>query len=136
MATYTASAAQAGAQPKSLRVGLTGVSSQYDATTVSLSIATVFNMIKIPKGATVLFMSYANTNTGDGTVQIGDSVSGTRYKSSLTLSAGQGVVVATTANQNYKYSADDTITIRVSLSSATTLGGTFFLNAIWGMDVD
>jgi hypothetical protein len=135
MATYTASAAQTGAQPKGLRVGLSGVASQYDATGVSLSIASVFNMVKIPAGARVLFMSYGTTNTGDGTVQIGDSVNGTRYKSALTLSAGLATIVTTTFS-NYKYSADDTIILRVSLSSASTLGGTFFLNCIYGMDTD
>ena len=134
MATYTASAAQAGAQPKSLRVGLSGVGASYDATTVSLSIGTVFNMVKIPAGAKVLFLSYGTTATGDPVVQIGDSVSATRYKSALTLSAGLGMVVSTTLNQNYTYSADDTIFMRASLSSASTLGGTFMLNVIWGMD--
>lgn len=134
MATFTASAAQAGAQPKSLRVGLSGVAAAYDATLVSASIGTIFNMVKVPAGAKVLFMSYGTTYTGDATIQIGDSVSGTRYKSVGTLSAGQGMIMASTLNQNYLYSADDTIVMRISLSSATTLGGVFMLNVIWGLD--
>jgi hypothetical protein len=131
---FTASAAQSDAQPKSLRVGLSGVSAFYDNTLVSLSIGTKFNMIKVPTGARVLFMSYGTTYTGDATIQIGDSVSSTRYKSVGTLSAGQGIIMASTLNQNYTYSADDVIFIQVSLSSATTLGGVFMLNAIWGLD--
>lgn len=134
MATYTASAAQATAPTRGLRVGVTGQSVAFDATGVSLSIGTVFNMVKIPANARVLFLSYGTTYTGDATIQIGDGVSGTRYKSVGTLSAGQGMVVATTLNQNYVYSADDTIVIRASLSSATTLGGTFYLNVIYGLD--
>lgn len=134
MATYTASAAQPAVQPKSLRVGLSGMSAAYDATLVSLSIGTVFNMVKVPAGARVLFMSYGTSYTGDATIQIGDSVSGTRYKSVGTLSAGQGMIMASTLNQNYVYSADDTIVIRASLSSATTLGGVFYLNVIYGLD--
>jgi len=134
MATYTASAAQPTAPVKALRVGLSGQAVAYDATGVSLSIGTVFNMVKMPANSRVMFLSYGTTYTGDCTVQIGDSISGTRYKSVGTLSAGQGMVVATTLNQNYVYSADDTIVVRVSLSSATTLGGTFYLNVIFGMD--
>jgi hypothetical protein len=135
MATYTASAAQPGIQPKGLRVGLTGVSAVYDTTGVSLSIGTVFNMVKVPAGARVLFMSYGTSSpAASPTVQIGDSVSGTRYASALTLSAGQGMVMASTLNQNYTYSTDDTIVMRVSLASGSSAGGLFILNAIWGMD--
>lgn len=134
MPTFTSSAAHSTVPAKSLRVGLSGQSVLYDNTGVSLSIATVFNMVKVPAGARVLFMSYGTTMTGDATFQIGDSVSGTRYKSVGTFSAGLGMVVATTLNQNYLYSADDTIIVRVSLSSASTLGGSIFLNVIFGMD--
>jgi len=94
-------------------------------------------MVKVPAGARVLFMSYGHTNpTASPTIQIGDSVSGTRYASVVTVSTGQGMIVATTLNQNYKYSADDTIVMRVSLASGTSAGGTFFLNCIYGMDTD
>jgi hypothetical protein len=135
MATFTASAAQSDAQPKSLRVGLSGVSAQYDSTGVSLSIGTVFNMLKIPAGARVLFMSYGTTTgAASPTIQIGDSVNAMRYASANTLSAGQGMVMASTLNQNYSYSADDVIVMRVSLASGSSLGGVFILNAIWGMD--
>src|SRR5689334_12934476 len=114
MATFTASAAQSDAQPKGLRVGLSGFSAQYDTTGVSLSIGTVFNMLKIPAGARVLFMSYGTTSAAASpTIQIGDSVSGTRYASANTLTAGQGMVMASTLNQNYSYSVDDVIVMRV-----------------------
>lgn len=135
MANFTASQGQATVQPKSLRVGLVGNSVVYDHTTVSLSINTNITMMRVAKGTRCLFMQYGFTGTGDATWQIGDGVSGTRYKSVGTLSAGQGMVVASTFNyQAYVYSTDDTIIVRASLSSATTLGGEFHLAAIFSMD--
>lgn len=135
MATYTASAAQPGVQPKGLSVGLAGTSVVYDHTTISLSINTNVNLIKVPARSRVLFMQYGFTGTGDAVWQIGDSVSGTRHKSAGTLSAGMGMVVASTFGyQAYVYSADDVIVARASLSSATTLGGEFHAVVILGMD--
>lgn len=133
MPTFTASAAQPGIQPKGLRVGLAGQAVVYDNTTVSLSIGTVMNLLKIPANARVLFMSYGFTGAGDATWQIGDAINGTRYKSVGTLSAGLGMVMANTFSE-YIYSADDTIIARASLSSATTLGGEFHLRVIFGLD--
>ena len=133
MATFTASAAQPDVQPKGLRVGLTGVQSMYDATLVSLSIGSVYNMVKVPAGARVLYMALGFSGTGDATWQVGDTLNGTRYRSVGTLSAGQGMVLCN-AFAPYQYSADDTIVVRASLSSATTLGGAVLLNVIFGMD--
>lgn len=133
MATYTASAAQPAVQPKSLRVGLSGLAVRYDATTVSLSIGTVLNLMKVAANSRVLFMQYGFTGAGDATWQIGDGVDGTRYKSVGTLSAGLGMVMASTFHA-YVYSADDTIIARASLSSATTLGGEFHLRVAFAMD--
>jgi hypothetical protein len=135
MANFTASAAADGIQPKALRVGLQGQAVVYDHTTVSLSINTNITMMKVAKNTRVLFMQYGFTGTGDATFQIGDGVNGTRYKSAGTLSAGQGMVMANTFSMGtYVYSADDTIIVRTSLSSATTLGGEFHINAIFAMD--
>ncbi len=134
MATYTSSTAETGIQPKSLRSGsLSGLSVAYDATTISLSLGTVFTMIKVPAGARVLFMSYGCNKTGDPVVRIGDSVSATRYKSDGTLSAGLGMIMAKTFNQNYTYSLDDAIKITISVVSVQTVGGVFYLNTIFGM---
>lgn len=133
MPTYTASAAQPGVVPKSLRVGLSGLAVRYDNTTVSLSINTNLNLMKVAAGSRVLFMQYGFSGTGDGTWQIGDTIDGTRYKSVGTLSAGMGMVMASTFHA-YVYSADDTIVARASLSSATTLGGEFHLRVAFAMD--
>ena len=135
MANFTASAVAAGVSPKSLRVGLIGQAVAYDHTTVSLSINTNISMMKVAANTRVLYMAYGFTGTGDATFQIGDGVSGTRYKSAGTLSAGMGLVMANTFGVGaYVYSVDDTIIVRASLSSATTLGGEVHLRVIFAMD--
>lgn len=133
MATFTASAAQPDQVAKGLRVGLSGVAALYDNTTVSLSINTNINMVKLPASSRVLFMSYGFDGIGDGTWQIGDTLNGTRYVSVATLSAGLGMQMAKTFSE-YVYSVEDTIVVRCSLSSATTLGGQFHLKVIYGLD--
>ncbi len=135
MANFSASAATLGAATKGLRVGLIGQAVKYDNTTVSLSINSNFTMMKVAAGTRILYMAYGFTGTGDGTFQIGDGINGTRYKSAGTLSAGMGLVVANTFDIGaYVYSADDTIVVRTSLSSATTLGGEVHLRVIFAMD--
>lgn len=133
MATFTASAAQPTVTPKGLRVGLQGQSVAFDNTLVSLSIGTVWNMVKVPANARVLYMTVGFTGIGDATFQVGDQLNGTRYRSVGTLSAGQGMVLCNAIHQ-YVYSADDVIVVRASLSSATTLGGAVVLNTIWSME--
>lgn len=133
MATFTASAAQPGVTPKGLRVGLSGQQALYDNTAVSLSIGTVWNMVKVPAGARVLYMTLGFSGSGDGTFQVGDTLNGTRYRSVGTLSAGQGMVLCN-AFAPYQYSTDDTIVVRASLASASTLGGSVLLNVIFGLD--
>ena len=135
MANFTASAGHNTSPAKGLRVGLQGQSVKYDHTTVSLSINTNIIMARVAAGTRVLYMQYGFTGGGDATFQIGDSVNGTRYKSAGTLSAGLGMVVASTFDIGaYVYSVDDTIIVRASLSSATTLGGEFHLRTIYAMD--
>ena len=92
-------------------------------------------MMKVAANTRVIYMAYGFTGTGDGTFQIGDSINGTRYKSAGTLSAGMGLVMANTFGIGaYVYSQDDTIIVRTSLASATTLGGEVHLRVIFAMD--
>ncbi len=135
MATYTASAGHNTSPAKGLRVGLQGQAVSYDSTLASTSVGTSIVMARVAAGTRVLYMQYGFTGTGDSTVQIGDSIDGARYKSVGTLSAGQGMVVATTFGiGNYVYSQDDTIIARISLSSVTTAGGEIRLNVIYAMN--
>jgi len=135
MATYTATGAQASVQPKGLRVGLVAVRSVYSQD-VSISINTNINMVKVPAGASVVYMSYGILGVADSTLGIGDSVAAQRYRSMATYSAGLGMLTPTIITSPYTYSAEDTIVMRVSLASASTLAGAYYMNVIFSMDHD
>jgi len=135
MATYTATGAQASVQPKGLRVGLVAVRSVYSQD-VSISINTNINMVKVPAGASVVYMSYGILGVSDSTLGIGDSVAAQRYRSMATYSAGLGMLTPTIITAPYTYSAEDTIVMRVSLASASTLAGAYYMNVIFSMDHD
>ena len=135
MATVTANAAQAGVQPKGLRVGLVAVTGFYSFPT-STSVGTTIQMVKVPAGATPVLIQVANTSTGDNTIQVGDGGDVDRYRVEATLSSGQGIVVCTIPVAPYTYSQDDTIDILISRASATTLGGAVYLTAIFSMDIE
>lgn len=134
MATFTANAAHAGVQPKSLRVGLVNVKSSLSLDGVSTSIGHTFLMCKIPAHSKFAGLSFQCNITGEYTMQAGDSVNGERFRSTATYSAGVGDVTATVRAMQYSYSLDDTLIIKISLASVLTLGGGVFANAIFSMD--
>lgn len=135
MATFTASAAHAvGVQPKSLRVGLIAVSATYSLDR-SISIGSVVQMIKVPAGATPIYVQYGNTNAGQATLSVGDGLNNARYKTEGTFSSGQGLTLSNINADAYTYSQDDTIDIFISLVSVSTLGGALYLRAIYTMDI-
>lgn len=136
MAIFTASAAHAasGVQPKSLRVGLIAVSATYSIVG-SISIGTTIQMIKVPAGATPIYVAVGNSNAGNSTLSVGDGLNNARYKADGTLSAAQGMLLVPPAADAYTYSQDDTIDIFVSLVSVTTAGGALYLRAIYTMDI-
>lgn len=133
MATYTADAAQAGIQPKGLRVGLIAVSGFYSFP-ASISATTTIQMVKVPAGATPVLLQVANSSTGDSKIGVGDGNNNVRFRAAATISAGQGVVVCNLPAIPYTYSVDDTIDVIVSTASETTLGGAVYLTAIFSMD--
>ena len=135
MATVTASLAQTGVQPKGLRVGLVAVRSVYSADpATSSTIGTTIQMVKVPAGATVVYIQYGTSQPGDHTFSVGDGISNARYKVDSTFTAAQGMVVGTIVAQPYTYSQDDTIDIFISLVSESSLGGGWYLNVIYSMD--
>jgi hypothetical protein len=136
MATYTADAAQTGVQPRGTRVGLVGVKASVSLPSVSTSIGTILNMVKVPANASVMYMTFWMNVSGEFTLQVGDSVNGSRYYSVVTHSSGLGTITPTIAQIAYKYSADDTIVMRVSLVSVQTLGGAAHMNVIFSMDAN
>ena len=124
MATYTASAAQSNA-PAIYAVGrdiTRVVTFSLGQTAVA---ADVFQMIRIPVGATI-----ARVNTAcDGvtsvvTVNVGDGNDVSRYGASIVLS---GSVITTTAlpsrGLGYVYTAEDTVDITVAGVSGSLVAG-------------
>ena len=135
MATYTASAAQTGVQAKALRVGINAVQAVVSFDGFSSSIATVAQMVKIPAGARIIYMDFHPNVLGEFTLNVGDSVDDERFHSNATVSGAQGLKRPTSgAMMAYEYSADDTISMRISLVSVVTLGGAFYMNVIFAMD--
>lgn len=138
MATYTASEAQAGIQPKGLRAGLVAVRSYYSFP-ASGSTAMTIQMVKVPANATPVAGWVSNTNAGQLTVQVGDGMSTARYYAETTLSSAMGAVAFysnTTPTLGYTYSTDDTIDVVISRVSISTLGGALYMTTIFSMDVD
>lgn len=134
MATYTAGPAQPGVQPRSIRVGLVNVKSNFSFDGNSTSIGTVFNMVKIPAHSKIVYLQFWANISGEYTLQAGDSVNGERFRSTSTYSAGTGNVTPTVQQIAYSYSADDTLILRLSLVSVVTLGGGVHANVIFSMD--
>jgi hypothetical protein len=138
MATVTATEAQAGIQPKGLRVGLVAVTSFYSISG-SISIGTTIQMIKVPLGATLVQGMVGNNNAGQATIQVGDGISTARYYTETTLSSAMGMVALysnVTPAAMYTYSTDDTIDVVISRVSVSTLGGAVYLTCIFSMDVN
>jgi len=133
MATFTSSACEAAIQPKMLRVGLVATTVAYSIAN-SLSIGSTIQMIKVPAGATPVFVSVLNTSAGQATLSVGDGLNNARYRTDATTSAAQGVLPINAQYVPYTYSTDDTIDIFVSLVSVSTLGGAYYMTAIFSMD--
>jgi hypothetical protein len=134
MATFTAAAAQAGVQPKSIRYGGVPVKAVYSFDGYSTTIGTTVQMVKVPKGASVVFLQALANVSGEYTLHIGDSVNDQRYRSHSTYSSGVGTITPTLPQLGYTYSADDVISMKISLASVLTLGGAFYMNVIFAMD--
>ena len=133
MATKTATKCAAGVQPKGLSVGLVAVTSTFSMST-TLSAGDVIQMVKVPKGATPVYVALSGATTGVGSVNVGDEVDANRYINNYGVSANAVQVAINTYYTPYTYSADDTIDITVSAASVATVGGAFVLTAIFAMD--
>jgi hypothetical protein len=133
MATKTATKVAAGVQPKGLSVGLVAVTSVWSLTS-SNSAGDVIQMVKVPKGATPIYVSLSGAGTGVGSVNVGDGVSAARYISNYLNSAASVMSVINTNYTPYTYSVDDTIDITVSAVSVGTVAGAFVMTAVFAMD--
>lgn len=135
MATRTAAAAQTTVQPKGLRVGLVAVTGTFTVGAgLSLSVGDVIQMIKVPANATVVSLMVSSTYVGDAAITVGDGLTDNRYITLRSASAAMLPVLLNRAVAPYTYSTDDTIDIDVTLVSISTIGGSFFMTAIFSMD--
>jgi hypothetical protein len=127
-----------GVTPKGLSVGLVAVSATYSVGAgLSLSAGDVIQMIKVPKGASVVYLAVSG-GSGDALVAVGDGVDEDRYIAHGTMASASTVVRTITlhaSNVPYVYSTDDTIDIAVSTVSVGTITGGFHLTAIFSMDI-
>lgn len=133
MATKTAAACASTVQPRGLRTGLVAVTEVYSLTT-TLSAGDVIQMVKVPKGATPVYVAVSGPSTGVTTITVGDGEDPNRYIDGYATSAN---AVQQAINVNYvpyTYTADDTIDIKVSAASIATVGGYVTLTAIFSMD--
>lgn len=135
MATRTATKVGSGVQPKSLRVGLVTVTSTYSlAAGNSLSVGDVIQMVKVPQGATPVYVALSGNPGGAVTLKVGDEVSRGRYITGLGGSSGMKLNPINQSYVPYTYSTDDTIDILVSLASTSSATGAFNLIAVFAMD--
>jgi len=135
MATRTAAAAQTTVQPKGLRVGLVAVTSTYTiGAGLSLSAGDVIQMIKVPANATVVSLMVTSNYSGDAAFTVGDGLDDDRYISLRSASVAMLPVYVNRVLAPYTYSTDDTIDVDVTAVSISTVGGNFFMTAIFSMD--
>ena len=127
--------ATAGTQPKGLRVGLVAVTGTYSvAAATSLSAGDVIQMVKVPAGGQLVYMSLYG-GSGDALVTVGDTVSTARYLSSVTMGSNSATIrTINTYSAPYVYSVDSTIDITVGTVSVGTITGGFGMTCLFSMD--
>lgn len=136
MATRTATRVTSGFPPTGLRVGCAAVTGVYSvAAATSLSAGDVIQMVKVPQGATCVYLALVG-GSGDALITVGDSQGSTaRYISSVTMSSAQPQIrTINTASAPYTYSIDSTIDITVGTVSVGTITGGFAMTCIFSMD--
>lgn len=138
MATLTSSRVAEGISPRGLRVGMVTDVATYTVGS-SLSTGDVIQMLKVPRGATPVYVAAKSTgggSTGAGSVNVGDGVATGRYITGYVVSAS--AVLQPINSQTfapYTYSVDDTIDLLVSVSSQSAPNsGTLMLMAVFSMD--
>lgn len=137
MATYTAPEAATNVQARA-NIDVVGRCVTYTPS-VALALNDVINMIKIPKGATILDgqLSTADLDSnGTPTIalSVGDSGSATRFLSSATTARSGGMTeFDQPGGIAYTYAADDYIQVKVSTAPATWQSGAITLKVLYTM---
>lgn len=125
-------------------IDITAVYGTYEVA-VQVVVNDVYQMVKIPKGATVLEVINAMDDMDGGSASVhdvGDGTTSGRFISGSTIAQGggvvrlgQGITGATAADcLNYAYTAEDTIDIKFTTAPASTGTGTMKLAVIYTMN--
>lgn len=128
MATFTASAAQAG-QPAVYAINRDTTRIVKYTTTVASSAGDVYQMFRVPVGAVVTRVAVSVlSHDGVLTMNIGDGNDVSRYGASVVLSGTAIVQTALPARGfGYAYTAEDTIDLKVGAVSAPSANGVLTL---------
>lgn len=125
-------------------IDITAVYGTYEVA-VQIVVNDVFQMVKVPKNATILEVICALDDNDGGSAAIADVGDGTttgRFISATTISQGGGVVrlgqgitgVSAADCLAYTYTAEDTVDIKFTTAPASTGTGTMTLVVIYTMN--
>jgi hypothetical protein len=129
--------ADAGTQPKALRVGNVNDSGVFSVGAAqSLSAGDVIQMVRVAKGASLIAFTLSG-GSGDALISLGDGVSAARYIADVTMGSNSALIRTLSVragNVPYVYSTDDTIDITVGTVSVGTITGGFELQCTFSMN--
>lgn len=137
--TFKSAKCADGVQPR-CGIGVTSVSGEYSIA-AALVINDVIQMVKIPKGATILDMVLAaddlDTNVSPAiTLDVGDGTTADRFIAASTIAQGGGVArLGQVDGVQFTYTADDTIDVKVKAAPGTgATEGHIRLTVLYTMD--
>lgn len=138
MTTYTTTKTDSVSDPTKANIGIMSVWATVETT--ALTTGTIYQMVKIPVGATIVKVTLATDDLDSNgsptiTLSVGDGTTPARFISASTVGQAGGVVREdVVAGVGYKYTADDTIDVEVTNQAATAAQGTITLAVLYAMD--
>lgn len=137
MATYASSACASTVPAKTAVQGVISKTGSYKITTALNKTANVFQMVKVPAGATVLdvilYAPQIDSSTGQS-IGVGDGDSTSYY---LAAETTVGRAAGSTRGKAFvpkKYTEEDTIDIILTAGATTAVEGTVHLTVLYTMD--
>jgi hypothetical protein len=139
--TYASAKAAAGITRKVEHQGNVSVTASYTIA-AALVINDLIQMVKIPKGATILEILLAvpdlDSNVSPAvTLDVGDATTADRFIAANTVGQAGGVArIDQAAGVGYTYTADDVISVKVHAAPATSaITGTITLSVLYTNDL-
>lgn len=137
MGTLASDACAATVQAKTMPQGVLSKTATYVITTALNVTANIFQMVKIPIGATVIgvVLVAADIDTSTSiTLDVGDGDSHNRYIEASTIAQAGGSVWSLGYAALKKYTANDTIDITIHAQAGTAAEGSLTLTVLYTMD--